>query len=212
MEKELNDAQRLLRAIFGEDWEEEYEKVKQKRAVNILQIESDIATGISIARVPKEMAEQVAKQLDNCGGLFVNHVMEMNGIIHNDETNKTGMHIVERPSGKILYDVYRQFDSREEDCDIEEELVGTYETEEEAQKVIDNADIDEEIHECYSICDFDPELYYEVLDAEDKPVWGIRFPTLRRAMAFLLHRAKPEAYEAWRNMLKEKRESKEKQG
>jgi len=208
-EAQIN-VENLLLALFGDDEEgakkarETVRKMMMETCcANIAKIEKRIGIPMQVAKIPvwtlaRDLMNALSANIKDkeFQDIFQNFTKELYAIVNNTEDNKTGMHPEAVPSGKVLYDVMWVRDSDDPEVDKQIDCIGTYETEQDAQAAIDFAEEHEGINEEYYYQEYDPDMYFVVLDSKGNRVWNIQFPTKRRAVAFILHATMPSAYTA----------------
>ena len=203
--KIMSKEERLLKAIFGDNWEDmkkEMDEFFEKKRVNILEIEKAIDLPMQMARLPKkEMADSIrfgftAKADDEAKKVFKDIVDDLFAIFHNTEDNRFGMHVSRVPSGVMKYDLMWQHYPEKNDYELTYDCVGTYDTEKKANKAMDRMKAGE--GEEYFVVGYDPDEYWEILNDKGERVIDILFPTKNRAMAFVIAETKPESYLAYK--------------
>lgn len=190
--KVMSREEMLLRKLFGDEFEEYRDRARKRIRANIQELERIISFPVQIAtfHALEENQSAVDDILKNAEPevqkVYKDAILEYHAIIYNTPGNKTGMHPQIFHGETLLYDIVREHETGEREYTID--LVETCATEEEANQKLAVLNSDE-----YRIVERDPDQYWAILDENNKEVWKVWFPTLRRAMAFLLYKAKTEA-------------------
>lgn len=205
--RQMGKEEMLLRKLFGEDYKKYRELAHKRIKADILSIEHAIITPSRFAMLPDlSIAENVMDDMfrnkPETGEIMKNVIRDLHGIIHNDETNKTGMHPEEFHGETRLYDVIWTHETGDREYSID--LVESFDSKEAAEAKMAELNSDE-----YEIVERDPDEYWAVLNADNKEMWKVHFPTLTRALAFLLYRAKPESVEKLLELYRETAKKKE---
>ena len=215
--EKMGDEERLMRALFGDDWEEARKEVRrrceERLKFNVPEVESLIRFPYQVAKVPNKdlmdsmIAGLMANAEDEFKTIFTNAVNDMHAIMYNTEDNPTAVHVVLIPSGKMAYDVVWQHEDEDSDVAVAFDCVGTYYNEKDAQAALDFADVHEGMEEEYYIVKYDPDEMWDVLYNDGRGrVFLPYFPTRIRALAFALNATKPESYLAFSEHMKKLRE------
>lgn len=167
---------------------------------NVPEVEDLIRQELAFASLPlgaegalKSILSAIEDGNKTMGPLVAALVLELRSIIHDTAENPTPYHLNRISSGHMVYDVVKKTYGDPEDDTV---LIGTYNTDEEAQN---------HMTEDTEIISYDPDEWWAILDENNKNATLMLYPTKRRAMAFLLHIANPPAWKAYYNKVKEGR-------